>query len=72
MILCFKKVNKKLQGFIDIDLSGDFDNCRSTKGFIFTMSSSTMSWMSKLQRRVVLSATKEEHMAISEVGKKII
>lgn len=35
MSICFMKTSVPLQGFANADLAGDFDNRKSTSGYIF-------------------------------------
>ena len=72
MHLSFKRSNLTLQGFSDADLGGDLDGRKSTTGYIFTLGGTTISWKSKLQGRVSLSATEAEYVAISEAAKEMI
>ncbi|RVW68574.1 Retrovirus-related Pol polyprotein from transposon TNT 1-94 [Vitis vinifera] len=45
-------------GYVDVDFAGDIDNRKSTTGFVFTLSGTTISWASNLQKIVTLSITK--------------
>ena len=47
-----------LQGFVDADLGGDVDSSKSTSGYIDTISGTTVSWMSRLQKCVSLHLLK--------------
>ena len=61
-----------LQGFVDADLGGDVDSSKSISGYIYTISGTTVSWMSRLQKCVSLSSTEAEYVAIAEAGKEMI
>ena len=61
-----------LQGFVDADLGGDVDSSKSTSGYIYTIGGTAVSWMSRLQKRVSLSSTEAEYVAIAEAGKEMI
>jgi len=71
MHLSFKRSNLTLQGFSDADLGGDLDGRKSTS-YIFTLDGTTISWKSKLHRRVSLSTTEAEYIAIAETAKEMI
>ena len=70
--LSFGKGNVTLQGFVDADLGGDVDSCKSTSGYIYTIGGTAVSWMSRLQKCVSLSTTEAEYVAIVEAAKEMI
>jgi ATP-binding cassette subfamily B (MDR/TAP) protein 1 len=72
MCLWFRRSNLTLQRFSDLDLGGDLDTRKSTIGYIFTLGGTVVSWKSKLQRRVALSTTEVEYIAISKAAKEMI
>ena len=45
----------EMQGYVDVDFAGDIDSRKSTTGFVFTLSGTTISWASNLQKIVTLS-----------------
>eukprot|EP00253_Pinus_taeda_P002072 PITA_02072 len=49
---------------------GDLDKRRFTTGYVFTLAGGEISWMSKLQEIVVLSATEAEYIAASDASKE--
>eukprot|EP00253_Pinus_taeda_P028835 PITA_28835 len=51
---------------------GDLDKRRSTSGYVFTLASGAISWMSKLQNLVALSTTEAEYIAASHACKEAI
>ena len=53
----FCKGNVTLQSFVDADLGGDVDSSKCTSGYIYTISGTIVSWMSRLQKCVSLSST---------------
>ena len=53
-------------------MAGDKDSRISTIGYVFTVVGTTISWISKLQKVVVLSTTKEEYVASTEASKDMI
>jgi hypothetical protein len=46
--LCYGGSKIKLQGYVDLDLAGDIDSRRSTTGYVFTLESVVVSWVSQL------------------------
>ena len=59
-----------VMGFVDSDFAGDLDKRRSLTGYLFTLSSSAISWRSTLQSTVALSTTEAEYMAAAEAVKE--
>ena len=57
---------------MDANLGGDVDSSKSTSGYIYTISGTAVSWMSRLQKCVSLSYTEAEYVAIAEAGKEMI
>ena len=53
--LCFGGSKIVLQGYVDSYMAGDKDIRRTTTGYVFTISGTTISWISKLQKVVALS-----------------
>ena len=51
---------------------GDRDNRRSTKGYVFTVGGTTVSWVSKLQCVVALSTTEAEYVTATKASKEMI
>ncbi|XP_061993366.1 receptor-like kinase TMK3 [Rosa rugosa] len=72
MSLCFKRGSAELQGYVDADLAGDYDTCRSTTGYVYTVGGAAVSWVSNLQGQVALSTTESEYVAVSEAGKEMV
>ncbi len=70
--LCFRRTNQDLQGFVDADMGGDLDGRKSTTGYVFTLGGTTVSWVSKLQKKVALSTTEAEYVAVTEASKEMI
>ncbi|XP_062011572.1 uncharacterized protein LOC133728174 [Rosa rugosa] len=71
MSLCFKRGSVELQGYVDADLAGDDDTCRSTTGYVYTVGGAAVPWVSNLQGQVALSTTESEYVAVSEAGKEM-
>eukprot|EP00253_Pinus_taeda_P007470 PITA_07470 len=59
-------------GYVDVDYAGDLDKRRSTTGYVFTLASGAISWMSKLQETVALSTTEAEYIVASDASKEAI
>jgi hypothetical protein len=70
--LCFGGSDTFLQGYVDLDMTGDKDNRRSTTGYVFTIGGTIVSWISKLEKVVSLSTTKVEYVAATEASKEMI
>jgi len=70
--LVFCESKAELKGFIDADLSGDFESSKSTTRYVFTLGGTTVSWMSKLQKCIAMSTTELEYVAMSEAGKEMV
>jgi hypothetical protein len=51
---------------------GDKDSRRSNKGYVFTIGGTTVSWISKLQKVVVLSTTEAEYVVATKAIKEMI
>ncbi|KAH8931057.1 hypothetical protein BDL97_19G002300 [Sphagnum fallax] len=48
--LTFRKDELKLEGYVDSNFAGEVDHRRSTTGYVFTFGSTTISWVSQLQK----------------------
>ena len=70
--LCFKGASLKLQGYVDTDFTGDIDSRKSTTGFVFTLSDTTISWASNLQKIVTLSTSEAKYVDATEAGNEMI
>ena len=70
--LCFGGSNTILQGYVDVDMARDKDSRRSTKGYAFTISGTTVSWISNMQKVVALSTMEAEYVVATEASKEMI
>nr|GEY68495.1 retrovirus-related Pol polyprotein from transposon TNT 1-94 [Tanacetum cinerariifolium] len=70
--LCFSRKEVVLEGFSNSDYEGCLDSGKSTTCYVFTVGGITVSWMSRIQKRVAMSTTKAEYMAIAEAGKELV
>ena len=52
-------------GYVDVYMVGDIEGRKSTTEHIFTLGNTAISWISRLQKIVTLSTTKEEYVAIT-------
>jgi len=59
-------------GYVDSDYAGDLDKCRSTMGYVFTLSQAPISWRSILQSTVTLSIIEAKYLAMMEDMKEAI
>lgn len=72
LALCYGGSDICLQGFVDSDLAGDIDSRKSTTGYVFTLGSAAVSWVSRLQRIVTISTTEAEYVAATEACKEMV
>ncbi|XP_071714520.1 secreted RxLR effector protein 161-like [Rutidosis leptorrhynchoides] len=61
-----------LRGYSDADLGRCNNTFTITTGYVFTIGGMTVSWMSRLQKRVALSTTEAEYMALTEASKELV
>eukprot|EP00253_Pinus_taeda_P026256 PITA_26256 len=61
-----------IRGFVDADWARDLEERRSTSGYLFNLFGGAVSWMSKKQSVVALSATKAEYMAATHASKEAV
>jgi hypothetical protein len=67
--ICYMKGDEfKLIGFSDSDWAGCADDRKSTSGFMFSLGSGAVSWISKKQPSVVLSSSEAEYVAINSAA----
>nr|GEU34309.1 retrovirus-related Pol polyprotein from transposon TNT 1-94 [Tanacetum cinerariifolium] len=70
--LCFGDSYLIVKGFVDSDYAGDLDGSKSTTRYVFTLSSRTLSWVSKLQSVVVMLTTEAKYYAAPQANKEAI
>ncbi|XP_033228810.1 secreted RxLR effector protein 161-like [Belonocnema kinseyi] len=58
-----------LKGYVDADWASCLNNRRSYTGFVFVLGTGPLSRDAKKQRKVALSATEFEYMALAEAAK---
>ncbi|GJR82618.1 retrovirus-related pol polyprotein from transposon TNT 1-94 [Tanacetum coccineum] len=61
-----------IEGFFDLDYEGCLDSGKSTRGYVFTVGGTAVSWMSKIQKCIAMSTTESEYMATAEAGKELV
>lgn len=66
--LCFSKGDLKVQGYVDADFVGEVDHRRSTTDYIFTFRTTTISWMSRIQKIVDLSNIEAAYVVVTEAS----
>ena len=58
--------NKGLIAYTDSDYAADPVKCRSTTGYLLKLAHGIISWQSRAQKTIALSATEAEYMALSD------
>ena len=61
-----------MKRYVDSDWGGDYTTRKSTTGYIFLLSKTSVSWSSKLQKSVAISSCEAEYMALKEAAKELI
>lgn len=59
-------------GYVDADYAGDVDSSRSTEGHIFFVAGGPVSWASKRQETVALSAVEAEYTAFARATQQAL
>jgi hypothetical protein len=60
-----------LIGYSNADWGENWDNRRSTTGFVFLMADGAVTWTSRMQKTVARSSTEAEYMALLEAYSEI-
>ncbi|GJR12808.1 retrovirus-related pol polyprotein from transposon TNT 1-94 [Tanacetum coccineum] len=68
----FSRKDVVLEGSSDSDYVGYLDLGKSTKGYVFTVGHTKISWMSRIQKCVAMSTTEAEYMVVAEAGKELV
>ena len=71
-LLYKKSSSNELIGFSDTDWGGDVKDFRSTSGYCFEIGGTIVSWRSKKQSCVALSAAEAEYMALSSAAQEAV
>ena len=61
-----------LNCYVDADWGSNFEDKRSTTGYLFYLNDDLISWSTRKQQTVALSSTEAEYMAESEAVKEVI
>ncbi|KAL2649438.1 hypothetical protein R1flu_017566 [Riccia fluitans] len=69
---CEWHLEEDLEIFTDSDWAGDKETRRSTRGYVFRLGDSLLSWCSKRQPTVSLSSTEAEYRAMTEGAKELV
>ena len=64
--------NKGLIAYTDSDYAADPIKRRSTTGFLFKLADGIISWQSRAQKTIALSATEAEYMALSDCSRQAV
>jgi hypothetical protein len=64
--------NKGLIAYTDSDYAADPIKRRSTTGFLFKLANGIISWQSRAQKTIALSATEAEYMALSDCSRQAV
>ena len=72
MTLCYGGTDVCLHEYVDSDFAGDVESQKSTTGYVFTLGSRRVSWVSRLQKIVTLSTTETEYFVEREACKEMI
>jgi len=64
--------NKGLIAYTDSDYAADPIKRRSTTGFLFKLAAGIISWQSRAQKTIALSATEAEYMALSDCSRQAV
>lgn len=68
--LFYQKQNEPLLAYVDADWAGDINDRISRSGYVFKLSGAAIAWESRKQKRVALSTTEAEYIALSEAAKE--
>jgi len=69
---CGVSGGNSILGYVDADWGSDVNDCKSTSGYVFTLSGGAISWSSKKQSAVALSSTKAKYIASAHTAKEAI
>lgn len=70
--LVYECASSEIEGYCDADYAGNFDTRQTTTGYVFLFQNAAISWASKLQKRITLSSTESEYMAMVSATKESI
>jgi hypothetical protein len=61
-----------MKGYVGFDMVGDIDSRRSNIGYFFIVGGTAVSWISRLQKGVVLLTIEAEYVAATKFSKEMI
>jgi len=64
--------NKGLIAYTDSDYAADPVKHRSTTGYLLKLADGIISWQSRVQKTIALSATEAEYMALSDCSRQVV
>jgi len=64
--------NKGLIAYTDSDYAADPVKCQSTTGYHLKLANGIISWQSRAQKTIALSATEAEYMALSDCSRQVV
>jgi hypothetical protein len=64
--------NKGLIAYTDSDYAADLVKQRSTTGYHLKLADGIISWQSRAQKTIALSATEAEYMALSNCSRQVV
>ena len=70
--MTYHKSKGEIEGFSDASWGDDYDNRRSTSGYVFMNNGGSISWMSKQQSTVALSTAESEYIALFNATKEAV
>jgi len=62
----------RLHRYVDSDFASDVDNQKSTTGYVFTLESKAVSWVSRLQKIIALFRMEAEYVTAIEACNELI
>ncbi|XP_053956143.1 uncharacterized protein LOC128861797 [Anastrepha ludens] len=68
--LTYQKEHSEVEGYCDADHAGNLDTAQTTTGYVFLLQGGAVSWASKLQKRITLSTTESEFVAMVAASKE--
>lgn len=70
--LIYTRDSSEIVGFCDADYAGNLDTRQTTTGYVFLFQNAAISWQSKLQKRITISTTESEYIAMVAATKESI
>ena len=71
-ILCFRKSNLGLQGYVDTNMASNINDRKSTTRYVYTLGGTIVNWMLKLERIVTISTTEVQYVVVIEARKEMM